>query len=93
MLTYTWIFRRVQGLKYWKGLTDTEREEFSRMVKRDNLDLDISEILPLDYSIFKNKVDYVLYILLTILFHLLFLFQYEMSEKAKEDYRIYFSTA
>jgi len=65
--------RRVQGLKYWKGLTDVELEDFSRMVKKNNLDLDISEILPLDYSIFRNK--------------------YEMSEQAKEDYRIYFSTA
>jgi len=65
--------RRIKGLKYWKAMTDKERENFSLMVKKNNLDLDISEILPLDYSIFFNK--------------------FEMSEKAKEDYRIYFSTA
>jgi len=65
--------RKVKGLKYWKAMTDEERDTFFQMVKKNNLDLDISEILPLDYSIFRNK--------------------FEMSEKAKEDYRIYFSTA
>jgi len=65
--------RKVKGLKYWKAMTDEERDNFFQMVKKNNLDLDISEILPLDYSIFRNK--------------------FEMSEKAKEDYRIYFSTA
>jgi len=65
--------RRVKGMKYWKGMTDQERDKFFMMVKKNNLDLDISEILPLDYSIFRNK--------------------FEMSEQAKEDYRIYFSTA
>jgi len=73
LLNNCYNLRRLKGVKYWKGMTDEERENFFLMVKRNNLDLDISEIVPLDYSIFKNK--------------------FEMSDKAKEDYRIYFSTA
>eukprot|EP00092_Neocalanus_flemingeri_P004778 GFUD01005144.1.p1 GENE.GFUD01005144.1~~GFUD01005144.1.p1 ORF type:complete len:601 (+),score=111.45 GFUD01005144.1:373-2175(+) len=49
--------RRLKGLKYWKAMTDEERETFFLMVKKNNLDLDISEILPLDYSIFGNKYE------------------------------------
>jgi len=65
--------RRLKGFKYWSAMSDTDRDTFIDMVKTNNLDLDMSEIVPLDYSLFTAK--------------------YEMSEKAKEDYRIYFSTA
>lgn len=49
--------RRIKGLKYWKSMTDEERDNLLLMVKQSNLDLDICEILPLDYSIFKNKFE------------------------------------
>ena len=46
----------MKGLKYWKGMTDVERNNFTQMIKENNLDMDITEIVPLDYSVFRNKV-------------------------------------
>ena len=43
-------------MKYWRGLTDEEREEAKLFLKRCNLDLDIEDIILPDMSVFTYKV-------------------------------------
>ena len=43
-------------MKYWKGMTDDEREEVKLHVKKNNLDLDIKEAVLTDLSVFVHKV-------------------------------------
>ena len=43
-------------MKYWKGMTDDEREEVKLHVKKNNLDLDITEAALTDLSVFVHKV-------------------------------------
>ena len=43
-------------MKYWKGMTDDEREEVKLHVKKNNLDLDITEAVLTDLSVFVHKV-------------------------------------
>lgn len=49
--------RKVKGMKYWKGMTDDEREEVKLHVKKNNLDLDIKEAVLTDLSVFVHKVN------------------------------------
>ena len=46
----------MKGMKYWKGMTDDEREEVKLHVKKNNLDLDITEAVLTDLSVFVHKV-------------------------------------
>lgn len=47
--------RSVRGLKYWSGLTDTQREEFAAWVKSGNIDLDIEDHKLEDYSPYRGN--------------------------------------
>ena len=43
-------------MKYWKGMTDDEREEVKLHLKKNNLDLDITDAAVTDLSVFTYKV-------------------------------------
>ena len=43
-------------MKYWRGLSDEERDQIKLFLKRSNLDLDIEDIILPDMSVFTYKV-------------------------------------
>ena len=43
-------------MKYWRGLTDEERDQIKMFLKRSNLDLDIEDIILPDMTVFSYKV-------------------------------------
>ena len=43
-------------MKYWRGMTDNERDEVKLQVKKRNLDLDIVDVNAPDLSVFSFKV-------------------------------------
>ena len=43
-------------MKYWKGMTDDEREEVKLHLKKNNLDLDVTDAAVTDLSVFTYKV-------------------------------------
>jgi len=47
----------LKGLKYWKGLTDQDRENIKKQIKKENLDLDVSDMNVPDLSVFTYKVE------------------------------------
>jgi len=49
--------RKLKGLKYWKGLTDQDRENIKKQIKKENLDLDVSDMNVPDLSVFTYKVE------------------------------------
>jgi len=49
--------RTVKGLPYWYGVTPEQREQFEEWIKENNMDLDVSEMEPLDYSLFHNRFE------------------------------------
>ena len=60
------IDRKLKGLKYWKGLTDQDRENIKKQIKKQNLDLDVSDMNVPDLSVFTYKV-IALHVMLLIL--------------------------
>ena len=46
----------MKGMKYWKGMTDDEREEVKLHLKKNNLDLDVTDAAVTDLSVFTYKV-------------------------------------
>jgi len=49
--------RKVKGMKYWRGMTDNERDEVKLHVKKRNLDLDIVDVNAPDLSVFSFKIE------------------------------------
>ena len=56
MLNNMGSLRCLKGMRYWKGLTEKDREDFKRQVRCDNLDLDISDVNVPDLTVFTYKV-------------------------------------
>jgi len=55
LVTHCPNLRRLRGLRYWTGLTDCQREEFTSWVKEANVDLDIIEPEVQDFSVFRGN--------------------------------------
>ena len=62
----------MKGLKYWKGMTDDEREEVKLHLKKNNLDLDITDAAVTDLSVFTYKVKLEISQIFVIKFFLFF---------------------
>ena len=68
-------------MKYWRGLTDEERDQIKLFLKRSNLDLDIEDIILPDMTVFSYKVsrkDENLYLLIDSFL------QVELSEEQRK---------
>jgi len=47
--------KQIKGLPYWMGISEDERKLFETWLKEANVDLDVSEIEPVDFSLFFNR--------------------------------------
>ena len=72
----------MKGMKYWKGMTDDEREEVKLHVKKNNLDLDITEAVLTDLSVFVHKVRITTF--LVFCYILINFFQVNLSEAQRK---------